>query len=57
MSESSVTAYVNNSFTFLRLACYVYFSAIPIVSHRFFICMALRDVDHVSHAFAWHYMM
>jgi len=47
MSESSIMAYVNNSFTFLRLACYVRFSAVPVVSHRFFICTALHDVDHV----------
>jgi hypothetical protein len=47
MSESSIMAYVNNSFTFLRLACYIYFSAILVVSHQFFICIALRDVDRV----------
>lgn len=47
MSESSITAYVNNSFTFLRLACYVCFSAVPVVCHQFVICIAPHDVDHV----------
>jgi hypothetical protein len=53
MSESSITAYVNNSFTFLMSAHYIYFSAISVVSHQFFICIALCNVGHVSRAFSY----
>jgi len=34
MSESNIMAYVNNSFTFSKLACHV--SSVPIVFHQFF---------------------
>ena len=45
MSKSNITAYVNSSFTFLMLACYVCFSSIIIVFHQFSSWITLDDVD------------
>jgi len=47
MSESNIMAYVNNSFTFFKLVCYV--SSLLIVFHRFFMWIAL---DHVELCFS-----
>jgi hypothetical protein len=45
MSESNITAYVNDSFTFFKSAYYVQFLLIMIVFHRFFTWIVLGDVD------------
>jgi hypothetical protein len=43
MCESNITAYINNSFTFFKLAYYISFSSLLIVFHQFFTWIALGD--------------
>jgi hypothetical protein len=44
MSVPNITAYVKNSFTFLKSAYYIYVSILTVFC-RFFTCIALGDAD------------